>query len=156
MNTNTHSQQAAVVLKDGYTHLAAWTQTFQQSPTIGESLEIPPQLQEQLTGYETRALVSRIQRRDNRLELVEAEAVCLIKTPDRPMIVINSDRIREELRPAAEAHIRSTLRFPLIRWETSPLPDPVVRFHDPASGRKSCPSEVRAGLIDLLYQPALA
>ena len=155
MNT-THNLQAAVVLKDGNIHLAAWTHSFDQWPTIGESLEIPAHLRESLEGYEPRAFVSRIERRENRLDLVEAEAICLIQTSDRPVIVINSNRIRKELRPAAEAHVRSTLQFPLIQWEASPLPDPVVRFRDPATGRKSCPPDLRSGLLDLLYQTASA
>jgi hypothetical protein len=154
MNTDTRNLQSAVVLKDGYIHLAAWTHTFHEAPSIGEFIEIPAHLQENLAGYEPRAFVSRIKRRGNLLDLVEAEAICKVKAQDRPVIVINSDRIRAELRPAAEAHVRSTLRFPRIHWEGSTQPDPVVRFHDPSTGRKSCPPEVRAGLIDLLYQPA--
>ncbi len=154
MQTNPHNQQAAVVLKDGNTQLAAWTHSFDFRPTIGESLEIPARFHEDLAGYEPRAVVSRIELRDPLPNLIDLEASCRIKSQDRPVIVINSNRIRESLRGVAETHVRATLRFPLIYWESSSQPDPVVRFHDPATGGKSCPPAVRSGLLDLLYQPA--
>ncbi|MES2922666.1 MAG: hypothetical protein V4819_14025 [Verrucomicrobiota bacterium] len=154
MKTIPHYQQAAVVLKDGNTQLAAWIHSFHQQPTIGESIAIPARFHADLAGYEPMAIVSRIERRDSLPDIIDLEAACMIKRQDRPVIVVNSNRIRESLRGAAEIHLRSTLRFPLIDWEPSNQPDPVVRFHDPATGRKSCPPDVRAGLLDLLYQPA--
>jgi hypothetical protein len=153
MQTNPLNRQASVVLKDGHTQLAAWTHSFDQRPTPGESIEIPARFQADLVGYETHAVVSRIELRAPLPDQIDLEATCRIKNQDRLVIVINSDRIREDLRSAAEAHIRTTLRFPLIYWESSTVPDPVVRFHDPDTGRKSCPPEVRSGLIDLLYLP---
>lgn len=154
MKTNLQNRQAAVVLKDGHAQLAAWTHSFDSRPTIGESLEIPARLQEDLAAYQPRAVVSRIELRDPLPDLIDLEATCRIKSQDRPVIVINSDRIRESLRGAAETHVRSTLRFPLIYWKSSSHPDPVVRFHDPVTGGKSCPPAVRSGLLELLYQPA--
>jgi hypothetical protein len=153
MQSNPDHRQASVVLKDGHTHLAAWTQSFDNRPTLGEILEIPTRFQADLAGYEPRAVVSRIELRAPHPDRIDLEATCRLKTQDRPVIVINSARIRESLRGAAEAHVRSSLRFPLISWESSTAPDPVVRFHDPVTGRKSCPPHVRAGLIDLLYRP---
>ncbi len=156
MQTNTQNRQASVVLKDGNTRLAAWTHSFEQRPTIGESLEIPARVLAELPGYEPQAVVSQIQLRDALPDRINLEANCRMKSEDRPVIVINSDRIRESLREAVETHVRTTLSFPLITWEPSTQPDPVVRFHDPATGRNSCPPDVRAGLLDLLYQPATA
>jgi hypothetical protein len=80
----------------------------------------------------------------------------VIKRKDRPVIVINSDRIPDRFRGAAEAYLRSTLEFPVIDWEPSNQGDPVVHFHDPTTGRKSCLSVVRDGLLDLIYQPVSA
>ncbi len=153
MQTNETSRQATVVLKDGHTRLATWNHAFGQRPTIGESIELPDHLTQDLSGYGGRAPVSRIELRGDLPDLIELEARCPVKPEDRPVVVLNADRIRESLRVDAERHLRSTLRFPLVTWEPSTLPDPVVRFHDPASGRKACPPDVRSGLLDLIYQP---
>lgn len=154
MQTNTQIPQASVVLKDGNTRIAHWHQSFVQRPTIGESVEVPARFLANLAGYEPRAVVSRIEPRDPLPDRIDLQATCQIKFQDRPVIVLNPDRIRESLRGSAEEHVRSTLRYPLIDWQSSNQPDPVVRFHDPTTGRKSCPPDVRAGLLDLLYHPA--
>ena len=156
MQTIVQNQQASVVLKDGNTQLAVWNHSFDQQPTIGETIEIPAHLQAALPGYESRAVISRIELRDDLPNLIDLDATCVVKRRDRPVIVINSDRIPERFRGAAEAYLRSTLQFPVIDWESSNQGDPVVRFHDPTTGRKFCPTDVRAGLLDLLYQPVSA
>lgn len=156
MQTDTHHQQATVVLKDGNSPLATWIHISSRQPTIGEHLDIPAHLMADFAGYESRAAVARIQRWEGHEDVIELEAECLTKTEDRPVIVINSNRVRESLRKTAEAHLRSVLRFPLIQWEASAQADPVVRYHDPVSGVKACPASVRAGILDLLYSPASA
>jgi hypothetical protein len=151
-----YKQQAAVVLKDGNAQLAVWNHTFDRQPALGESVEIPARFQAALAGYEPLAVVWRIERRDPLPNLIDLEATCVIRRQDRPVIVINSERIPESLRGAAEYYLRSTFRFPIIDWKPSLQAAPVVRFHDPSTGRKFCPSDVRAGLLDLLHQPASA
>jgi hypothetical protein len=156
MQTDTHNQQATVVLKDGNIPLATWTESFHRTPTVGERLNIPAEIMKDLKGYDPRAIVSGIRQSGDLAEVIELEATCQTQMHERPVIVVNSNRIPESLRRTAEAHLRSTLRFPIIQWEPSVEPDPVVRFHDPVSGRKACPQDVRSGLLDLLYAPASA
>lgn len=152
----TNNQLATVVLKDGNAQLSVWNHSFDRQPALGESVEIPASIQAALAGYETLAIVWRIERRDPLPNIIDLEATCVIRRQDRPVIVINSERIPESLRGAAERYLRSTLQFPIIDWQPSLQADPVVRFHDPSTGRKLCPADVRAGLLELLYQPASA
>lgn len=152
MKTVIQNQQATVVLRDGNTKLAAWDSSFEKQPTIGECIEIPASLLSALAGYESKAVVSRIELRDPLSNLIDLTANCITKRKDRPVIVLNSSRIPESFRNAAEVYLRSALKFPLIDWERSNQPNPVVRFHDPATGQKSCPADVRAGLLGLLHQ----
>lgn len=154
MQSHPQNQQAAVVLKDGHSQLATWTQAFDLRPTIGERVEIPDRFKADLDGYEMQAVVTRVELRDPLPDRIDLEAKCLTQFQDRPVIVLNSDRIRISMHQAAEVRLRATLRHPIITWESSTHPDPVVRFHDPASGGNSCPADVRAGLLDLLQQPA--
>ena len=149
------NQQATFVLKDGNAQLSVWNHSFDRQPTLGESVEIPARFQADLAGYDPLAVVWRIERRDPLPNLIDLEATCVIRRQDRPVIVINSERFPESLRGTAELYLRSTLQFPIIDWEPSLQADPVVRFHDPSTGRKFCPADVRAGLLDLL-QPASA
>ena len=154
MQNQPHSQQATVVLKDGLTPLATWSHDFAQRPSIGETLALPADIHADLDGYSAEATVATIELRSQRPDRIELEANCRVAKENRPVVVLNSDRIRESLHASAEAHLRKTLRFPLIAWEHSPHADPVVRFHDPVTNRKACPPEVRAGLIELLYPEA--
>lgn len=156
MNTAKKNQQVSFVLKDGNAQLAVWNHLFGRQPTLGETIEIPARFQAALAGYEALAVVWRIERRDPLPNLIDLEATSVIKRQDRPVIVINSKRIPKSLRGAAEIYLRSTLGFPIVGWEPSKQPDPVVRFHDPSTGMKFCPADVRDGLLDLLYQPASA
>ncbi|GAA5118813.1 hypothetical protein JIN84_22610 [Luteolibacter yonseiensis] len=152
MQNQQHTPQATVVLKDGLTPLATWSHDFDQRPTIGEILTLPAAVQARLEGYSPEAAVTRIELRTSpKPDRIELEADCRTPKEKRPVVVLNSDRIRDSLHESAEAHLRKTLRFPLVSWEHSPHPDPVVRFHDPVTNHKTCPPEVRAGLIELLY-----
>ncbi len=154
MNTNAVNQQASIVLKDGDTILATWTLPFDKRPQLFESLEIPARFQTALAGYEPTAVITRIEVGAPLPDKIDLAALCHVKDQGRPVIVINSARIGKSQRGAAEGYLRSRLQFPLIYWESSTASDPVVRFHDPVTGRKSCPADIQSGLIDLLYQPA--
>ncbi len=152
MQNNSQNPQASVVLKDGTMQLAAWSQPFDWHPTIGEAVAIPSQVVADLEGYEPRAVVSRIQQQGNHPERIDLEATCQMKSHERPVIVLNSNRIPTSGQAAVEAHLRQILRFPLISWESSTRPDPVVRFHDPATDAKSLPAALRTGLLDMIYE----
>ncbi|MES2466884.1 MAG: hypothetical protein V4675_06255 [Verrucomicrobiota bacterium] len=154
MNTNAINQQASIVLKDGHTILATWTLPFDKRPQLFDSLEIPARFQTALAGYEPTAVITRIEVRPALPDKIDLAALCHVKEQDRPVIVINSARIGKSQHGAAEGYLRSKLQFPLIYWESSTASDPVVRFHDSVTGRKSCPADIQSGLIDLLCQPA--
>lgn len=134
--------------------LAIWSQSFDRRPTIGESAAIPFDVIEPLDGYDPQAVVSRIEQQENLPVRIDLAATCRMKSEERPVIVLNSNRIPDTRRATAEAHLRKTLRFPIITWEASNLPDPVVRFRSPASGGKSLQPSIRSGLLDLIHDTA--
>ena len=152
MKTNPPNTQTFVILKDGGAQLAAWTQSFDQRPTLGESLEIPADLHTDLAGYEPHALVSRIELRSPLPDQIDLEASCRIQKFERTIIVINSSLICDSMRGDVEAYVRSKLQFPLIYWDSSTDSYPVVRFYDPASGQTSCPQAIQSGLLDLRHE----
>ena len=154
MQSNLHHPQASVVLKDGTLPLATWTQSFDPSPTIGEPVAIPSHVLADLEGYGTQATVSRIQLQENLPVRIELDATCQMKSNERPVIVLNSNRIPDSRQETVVTHLRNTLRFPLISWEPGTEADPVIRFHDPASGRQSLLPSIRSGLFDLIHETA--
>lgn len=154
MQTNQPNRQASIVLRDGGTQLAAWTHSGDQRPTLGGFLDIPARFHPNLTGYELRAIVSRIELEGSLPNQIDLEATCRIKKTERPVVVINSSRIRDSIRGDAETYVRTKLRLPLIYWESGTASYPVVRFYDPATGQKSCPAAIQSGLLDLLRELA--
>jgi hypothetical protein len=155
MQSNPTSQQATVVLKDGNIRLAQWTHAFEQRPAIGESIAIPEHTLADLSGYDPTATITRIKMRGDEPQQIVVESHCALKPEERPVIVLNADRIRKSLRGTAEQEVRAKLRFPLITWESSALADPVIRYHDPVTGQKSCPSDLRACLLNVIHQAAV-
>ncbi len=155
MQNNLTFHKSTVVLKDGNSQLAKWSHAFEQRPTIGESIKIPDHLYAELSGYDSHACVTQIKLRGDKPQLVELELQCELKPEERPAIILNADRISKPLRSSAEGLVRSTLRLPLITWESSAYADPVVRFQDPSSGLKECPPKVSKALLDLIHQEAL-
>lgn len=155
MQTNPTSQQATVVLKDGNIRLAKWSHAFEQRPSIGQTIPIPEQTLADLPGYDSTATITRIKMRGDEPQQIVVESRCALKPEERPVVVLNADRIRKSLREIAEQEVRSKLRLPLVTWESSALADPVIRYHDPVIGQKSCPSDLRACLLDAIHQAAV-
>lgn len=134
--------------------LATWSQSFDRRPTLGESTAIPTHILADLDGYDLQAVVSRIEQQENLPVRIDVAATCQMKSHERPVIVLNSNRIADTRQATVEAHLRKTLRLPLITWEASTRPDPVVRLRGPASGGRSLPASIRSGLLDLIHDTA--
>lgn len=150
MQTKPHHPQATVVLKDGTMLLATWSQSFDRQPIPGESTAIPSQLIADLDGYDSQAVVSRVEHQEAQPVRIDLTATCHLESHQRSVIVLNSNRISDTRRAAVETHLRKNLRLPLITWEASHQPDPVVRFHGPGGVGKSLASDIRSGLLDLI------
>jgi hypothetical protein len=147
----TQQRQATVVLKDGIMTLGTWIQPLDHLPSLGETLPLPVDLE----GYEPEGVVSLIQVHGQEPVKLQIDATCRVESQVRPRIVLNEDRIAESRRGLVETHLRETLKYPFITWEHSTHPEPVIRYHDPATGQKSLPDELRAGLVDLVQETVL-
>jgi hypothetical protein len=75
------------------------------------------------------------------------EAVCLKEKALRPIIVLNLARISASIKDDIEAWLRTQLELPLVYWESSSLPQPVIRFFDPATRSRVCPEEIQSGIL---------
>lgn len=148
MQTQQPNQHLSFVLKDGHSRLATWILPGDRRPSLNESVEVPDRFREALVGYEPRAVVTRIEVGKSPPDQVDLEAISLTKMEHRPVIVLNSDRIGDRWRGGVEAYLRSQLANPLIYWESSISSDPVVRFHDPATGVKACNSVMQSGILE--------
>lgn len=144
-------RQATVVLKDGIMTLGTWNQMFDHLPTLGETLALPVKLE----GYEPEGVVSLIQVQGHEPVKIQLDASCRVSAKERPGIVLNADRIAESRREMVETHLREVLKYPFITWEQSTHPQPVLRYHDPASGRTSLPRELQSSLVDMIQEAVL-
>lgn len=152
MQTQTPSQrQATVVLKDGIMTLGTWTQALDHLPSLGETLPLPVPMD----GYEPHGVVSLIQVQGHEPVKIQIDATCRVESDVRPRIVLNADRIAENRRDAVETHLRDALKYPFITWEPSTHPDPVLRYHDPATGQKSLPHSLQSSLVDMIQETVL-
>lgn len=152
MQTQTAQQrQATVVLKDGVMTLGTWNQPLDHLPSLGETMPLPVDLE----GYEPQGVISLIQVQGHEPVKIQIDATCRVESDVRPRIVLNADRIAESRRELVETHLRDALKYPFITWENSTHPEPVLRYHDPATGRKSLPAELHASLVDLIQETVL-
>lgn len=152
MQTQTSSQrQATVVLKDGIMTLGTWTQPLDHLPSLGETIALPVELE----GYEPQGVVALIQVQGHEPVKIQIDANCKVASDVRPRIVLNADRIAETRREAVESHLRNALKCPFITWEPSTHPDPVLRYHDPATGQKSLPRQLQSSLVDMIQETVL-
>ena len=154
MKTKQHNNHISFVLKDGHSRLAAWTVPAAKRPSLYESIELPNRISETLIGYEPTAVVTRIEVGQFISDQIDLEAVCLTKKEDRPVIILNSARIGNHRKKDIEAYLRSALAFPLIYWESSTAPEPVIRFYEPSTGLRACPADIQSGILDQIYQSA--
>lgn len=130
MKTN-QLQHTRVVLKDGTTYLAAWSQTFDTSPALGEIISFPAHVGnlEHLESFRSRGRVSKVEASSGRaggtIEL-QAEA----RSGFRRGLVLNSGFIPNSLRMDAERRVRYVLSDTRVIWEESMEPIAVLRISD--------------------------
>lgn len=127
MNTKTISQ---IVLKDGKSKIAAWTQEFEHRPTVGDRIRIPDDVVRTLEGYDTEATVSMEEMVLNSGDLlIVADAACKVPANHRPVVTLNASLLPERIRKEVEGHVRRRLDMPVLDWEESSEIMPVIRFH---------------------------
>lgn len=153
MNTNHHTEPIHLILKDGNMQLAEWTQSFAPIPTLGESIGIPDHLHPSIPGYDTQATVSRVVIKGTAPYRLHLAAHCGLAQLQRPVIVLNSSRVPQPQRATIEAHLRRVFRLPIIEWESGTFPDPILRFHEPATGRKTILPALQAKIRTLIPNP---
>ncbi|NQX02915.1 hypothetical protein HQ447_19835 [bacterium] len=129
MNTPENVTTSLVLLKDGRTQLASWSQDFESLPTVGDRIQVAGR--HGLAGYGDQATISLVfANSDKGQHRIEAQAECELADHERPVVFLNSALFSEDRRPAAEECLRHELHVPLIHWEESPEPKAVLRLHE--------------------------
>ncbi|MDB6078765.1 MAG: hypothetical protein JWO82_2512 [Akkermansiaceae bacterium] len=130
MKTN-QLQQTRVILKDGATYLAAWSQNFEAPPAIGDTISFPPHVGnlEHLESFRSRGKVNKVETgSDLKSFMVELEAEP--RSGFRRGVVLNSGFVPNSLRMDAERRVRYALPDTRVIWEESMEPVAVLRISD--------------------------
>jgi hypothetical protein len=128
MNTSPNPTSSLVLLKDGRTQLACWSQDFESLPTVGDRIEVAGR--HAIPGYGDQATISLVFADPGGSPRIEAQAECELPDYERPVVFLNSALFPEDRRAAAEECLRSELYLPLIHWEESPEPKAILRLHE--------------------------
>ncbi len=148
MNTKTISQ---IVLKDGKSKIAGWTQDFEHRPTVGDRIRIPDDVVRSLEGYDAEATISMEEMALTTGDvLIVADAVCKLPPDHRPVVTLNASLLPERIRNEVEAHVRRRLEMPVLDWEESSETVPVVRFHPLKSQPKTSLDTLQRELREIL------
>jgi hypothetical protein len=142
-------QTATVVLKDGRTTLATWSQEFEKPPTIGDSISIAAWWKAPLPGFTEQARVSKIEL-DTKTRQHRVEAEVIATTRQRPVVFLNSHRIPEELRGKVETYIRTEIPVALPSWEESTEPVAILRVHENGHSLKESLSVLQSRVLKIL------
>jgi hypothetical protein len=127
MKTKTTYQ---IVVKDGKSKIADWTQEFEHTPIVRERIKIPENVAHTLEGYETDAIVSMVEMVQSTGEFrIVAAATCNLATDQRPVVTLNASLIPERIRQEVEDHVRRQLDLPVLEWEESAETAPIIRLH---------------------------
>ena len=149
-----HPKTTTILLKDGEVLLESWPQEFSELPTVGEKIDISGKLPDELEGYREQAMVTRIewdQESDN--HRIEAEADCELADHERPIVFLNASMIPASRRRDAEQLLRRELQLPILHWEESYEPKPIVRLHDNGKKLTTSLAELQKKLGDLFKGP---
>jgi hypothetical protein len=95
MKTKTTTQ---VIVKDGKSIIADWTQEFEHRPTVGDRIRIPDDVVRTLAGYEPQAFISmeEIDQSTGDFRII-AEAQCRCSCGRKaPLQLRSSDCIRSK------------------------------------------------------------
>lgn len=150
MKTTERSREARVILKDGATYLATWTQNFRSLPLPGEEIRFPGHVSDlgHLSRFRTKAKVVRVQDGDGvRHSFIEMEAEP--KAGYQRAVTLNAGMIPASYRMDAERIVRQGVPDTRIIWEDSLEPSAVLRMRTssgvPTTGPGSRPSGVGPG-----------
>lgn len=119
-----------IVVKDGKSKIASWTQEFEHRPTVGDRLRIPEDVAKTLPGYHAEATVSLVEKDYNTGDCtIDLEAECDLATDQRPLVTLNASLLPERSRREVEDHVRRRLVLPVLEWEESSATEPIIRLH---------------------------
>lgn len=150
MKTKTMTQ---IVVKDGKSNIASWTQEFEHRPTVGERVGIPDDVARALEGYEAEAVVALEQMDQNTGDfLIVADAKCNLATDQRAVVTLNASLLPERIHKDVEDHVRRRLELPVIEWEESSETTPVIRLHPFKSNPKTPLDTLQRELREILHR----
>jgi hypothetical protein len=150
MNSKTITQ---IVVKDGRSKIANWTQEFAHRPTVGDRIRIPDDVARTLKGYDSEATISleEIDRSTGEFRII-ADAECSLPTNQRPVVTLNASLLPERIRKQVEDHVRLRLDLPLLEWEESTVTTPIIRLHPFKSQMKTSPETLQRELREILHK----
>jgi hypothetical protein len=150
MNSKTITQ---IVVKDGSSKIANWTQEFAHRPTVGDKIRIPDDVARTLEGYDSEATISleEIDRSTGEFRIT-ADAECNLPTNQRPVVTLNASLLPERIRKEVEDHVRLRLDLPLLEWEESSVTTPIIRLHPFKSQLKTPPDTLQHELREMLHK----
>lgn len=150
MNTKNHTQ---IVVKDGSSKIAGWTQEFEHCPTVGERIRIPDDVARTLGGYDPEAVVSLEEKDQHTGEFrIVADASCSLPTDQRPVVTLNASLLPERIRKEVEDHVRRRLDLPVLEWEDSTATTPIIRLHPFRSQPKTPLDTLQGELREILHK----
>jgi hypothetical protein len=150
MNTKNITQ---VVVKDGRSKIAGWTQEFEHRPTVGDRIRIPDDMALTLKGYDAEAVVSleEMDQATGDFRII-ADASCSLPTDQRAVVTLNASLLPERIRKEVEDHVRQRLDLPVLEWEDSTLTTPVIRMHPFKSQPKTPLDTLQRELREILHK----
>jgi hypothetical protein len=129
MKTNENCKTATVSLRDGKAELAFWSQDFENSPTVGERIEVTSRCA--FPGYGDHASVASVHwDPESGGQRIDLQADCEIPDHARPEVFLNASMFPAERRAVAEECVRLELGVPLLHWEESFEPRAIVRLRE--------------------------
>ncbi len=146
----TKSNQQIVVI-DGKSNIASWTQDFEHPPTVGDRIRFPEDVAKSLKGYAPEATISLVELNQNTGDAVIAvDAECNLPADQRPSVTLNSSLLPERIHREVENHVRQRLELPLIEWERSSETTPILRLHPFKSQLKTPLTTLQRELREIL------
>ncbi|MFT3991602.1 MAG: hypothetical protein QM680_09350 [Luteolibacter sp.] len=145
MNASNSPTTIQFQLKDGHATLAAWKQSIEKFPTIGETIALDETVRKNTPGYAESANVVQVDYDSKTSETtVTLEARPNDKKQERPVVFLNSNYIPESLHGAAEERVRNAFELPLVEWVGSYEAKPVTQVHGTApDGLERLQNELR-------------
>lgn len=152
MNSKTITQ---MIVKDGSSKIANWTQEFANRPTVGDRIRIPEEVARTLEGYDSEATISleEIDRITGEFRII-ADAECSLPANQRPVVTLNASLLPARIRKEVEDHVRRRLDLPLLEWEESSVTTPITRLHPFKSHLKTPPDTLQRELREILHKAA--